>query len=152
MNYSTAIFLISDTVRAMACTYEDYDDAPTTLFKTFDPSIQEGDYVVVPTSTRHKMTVVKVEEADIDIDIETGEDVQWIVGKVACEDFEAIKAEEAEAIRRIKAAEKRKKRDDLRKNLLADYADDLKALPITDRTGATEAEEPAGPPPEADPF
>ena len=60
MNYSTAIFLISDEVRAINVTYERDGDAKRTLFKTFSKTIKIDDYVVVETNTRHHMTVCKV--------------------------------------------------------------------------------------------
>lgn len=114
MNYSTAVFLINDDVRAIACTYEAGDNAPRTIFKTFDKTIKEGDLVVVPTSTRHHMTVVKVAETDVDFDIETPAQMEWIVGIVEQDDFEETKKKENEAIELVKAAERKKKRDDLR--------------------------------------
>ena len=130
MNYSRAIFLISDEVRAVNVTYEDDEDAPHTMFKTLDPNIAVDDYVVVPTNTRHRMTVCKVAETDVEPDLEASSDLQWIIGIVNRADFEDIKRQETEAITKIKSAEKRRKREELRKALLADAEDDIKALPI----------------------
>lgn len=130
MNYSTAIFLISDTVRAVEGIYENSDNAPRTTFKTFDTSIKIDDYVVVPTETRHKMTVVKIVDVDIDLDVETNEDIKWIVGTVNRESFEDLTAQEEDAIARIKSAQKRKKRQELAAALMADAEEEIKALPI----------------------
>lgn len=130
MNYSTAIFLISDKARALLCTYECGENAKRTLFKTLDQTIGVDDYVVVPTDTRHKMTVVKVVEIDVEPDFDTAEDVAWVIGVVHREDYEVLKAQEGDAIAKIKAAEKRKKREELRAALIADAEADLKALPI----------------------
>ncbi len=74
MNYSTAIFLINPKVRAIAAVYEPDTDnrkAPRTIFKTFDSTIEVGDYILVPTDTRHKMTVNKVVEVDVEPDLES---------------------------------------------------------------------------------
>ncbi len=130
MNYSRAIFLISDDVRAVNVTYEAGDDAPRTMFKTFDPDISPNDFVVVPTNTRHKMTVCKVVEVDVEPDLESGSHLDWIIGVVDRVNFEDITRQENEAIDKIKAAEKRRKREELRKALLADAEDEIKALPI----------------------
>lgn len=131
MNYTRAIFLISDDVRAVDVTYEPDDNAPRTTYKTFDRNIRVDDYVVVPTNTRHKMTVCKVVAVDVDPDLESAAEMNWIIGVVDRADFEDITRQENEAVDKIKAAEKRRKREELRKSLLADMADDeIKALPI----------------------
>ncbi len=130
MNYSRAIFLISDNARAVMCTYEADDDAPQTMFKTLDPDIKVDDFVVVPTNTRHKMTVCKVMAVDVEPDLESSANIDWIVGVISRADFEAIKSQEDEAIERIKAAERRRKKAELRETLLKDAEQDLKALPI----------------------
>lgn len=142
MNYSTAVFLINTKARAIKCTYDPERNAPPTTFKTLDETIAVDDYVVVPTDTRHKMTVVKVTEVDVDVDFDSNVQMQWIVGTVDRSGFETTLAEEADAITKIKSAELRKKRTDLRNNLLADYAQDLKTLPIAHMNG----DSPATPP------
>ena len=134
MNYSLGIFLISDAVRAIMATYEmdsANSQADRTMFKTLDQSIKVGDYVVVETDTRHHMTVCKIIETDdVEPDFNSTKEVKWIIGTVARADFDALKVEEADAIARIKSAEKRKKRDELRKDLIADANGGLKASPI----------------------
>jgi len=133
MNYTTAVMLINTNIRAIKCTYEPDTDRITqsrTLFKTLDKSIAIGDYVVVPTDTRHKMTVVKVVEVDTDVDFEDPTQVGWIIGKVSIADYTQITTEEERAIKQIKDAEKLKKRNELRDSLLASQAEVLKALPI----------------------
>ena len=130
MNYSTAIFLISDVVRAVEATYESHDDAPRTVFKTMDPSIKVDDFVVVPTTTRHEMTVCKIVAVDVEIDLDSGVTLDWVVGTVDRVDFEAIKKQEADAIATIKSAEKHRKREELREALIADTGEALKALEV----------------------
>ena len=130
MNYSRSIFLISDDVRAVNVTYEDEEAAPRTMFKTFNPEIKVDDYVVVPTDTRHRMTVCKVVDVDVEPDLESASDMKWIVGIVDRADFESIRQQEEEAITKIKGAEKRRKRAELREALLADAEDEIKSLPI----------------------
>lgn len=130
MNYSLAIFLISDAARAVMVTYEDGDKADRTMFKTLDPEITTDDYVVVQTETRHHMTVCKVVETDVEPDFDSSRECKWIIGKVQKADFDDLKRQEDEAIQKIRSAEKRKKREELREALLADANGDLKALPI----------------------
>jgi len=138
MNYSKAVFLISDDVRAVMVTYEkDEQDrpAPRTMYKTFDTKIKVDDYVVVPTKTRHHMTVCKVMAVDAEVDLETSEELEWIIGVVNRADFEKIKSQEGDAIAKIKSAEKRRKREELRKALLDDVGEkEIKAITFT--TGA----------------
>lgn len=133
MNYSTAIFLISDKARAVMCSYEPVPEGQkpsTTLYKTFNADISVGDYVVVPTDSRHHMTVCRVEDVDVEPDFDTTKEVNWIIGVVNRADFDAIKSQEGDAIAKIKSAEKRRKREELRESLLADAEDDIKKLPI----------------------
>lgn len=131
MNYSTAIFLINTRVRAVSCNYE--PDAPDkkVMFKTLDPTIKKDDFVVVPTKTRHGMTVSKVVDVDVDVDFDSGTQVGWIVSKIDQSGYEATVSQEADAIRVITSAERTKKRNELAAALLADSKDALRALPIS---------------------
>lgn len=137
MNYSTAIFLVNKSARAMSCSYEpkEHGSPEITIFKTLDPTLTVGDYVVVPTGTRHKMTVVKIEEADVDFDVDCPNQVGWIIGRVDKELYEETLRNEQAIIGQIKSAEIRKKREDLAEKLLADKVEDLKALPMVEING-----------------
>lgn len=130
MNYSTAIFLINKHCRAVLATYEAEDNAKRAMFKTLDPNISVGDFVVVPTDTRHKMTVCKIVETDVDVDFDSPTSVLWIIGKIETSPHEQCLGQEQKAIQVIKSAELRKKRDDLRQAMFADHLDTIKALPI----------------------
>ena len=130
MNYSRAIFLISDEVRAVNVTYEDTENASRTMYKTLDQNLKVDDYVVVPTTTRHGMTVCKVVEVDVDPEIESPAKMGWILDTVDKRMGDDIKRQEEEAMEKIKSAEKRRKRAELRESLLADAEDEVKALPI----------------------
>lgn len=143
MNYSTAVFLINPDARAVQCTYE--KDAggqqlQSYVFKTLDKSIKKGDLVVVPTNTRHNLTVVKVETTDIDIDVDTPHDIKWIVGKVDLLTHQKLLDMEAEAIAKIKAAEMRKKREELAKTMRANTDLDLALLPMGSATNIINGE------------
>lgn len=128
MNYTTVVFLINKNVRAIACTYEENGTQET--FKSLDQSIMTGDFVVVPTSTRHKMTVVKVSGTDVDVDFDAPKPMEWVIGKVDRTAYNLTVSQEATAISAIKSAEIRKKRTDLSEALFADNVETLKALPI----------------------
>lgn len=121
MNYSTAIFLISDAARGVMVSYEIGADGkgkqPFRLVKTLDGAVKVGDFVVVETETRHNMTVCRVEEIDVEPDLDATSYIKWIVGRVNLADFDDLKAQETSAIERIKQAEKRKRREELRKDL-----------------------------------
>jgi hypothetical protein len=131
MNYSTAIFLVNKDVRAVSVSYERDAEGrgvkPFEPFKTMDPSLGVGDMVVIPTATRHRMTVVRVEEVDFEIELDSTAQLSWIIGPVDTGAYDAIAAQEAHAIERIKSAEKAAKRKELADKLLADNPD-LQAL------------------------
>ena len=84
----------------------------------------------MPTETRHKMTVCKVVEVDVDIDLETSAQIAWVIGPVDLTTFQNMQAMETTAIETIKSAEKNRRREELRKSLMADSEQRLKALPI----------------------
>lgn len=134
MNFSTAIFLINKDVRAVAVSYEQSADgkgvAPFHTFKTFDQDLKAGDYVVIPTDTRHGMTVARVEAVDVEVDFDSSVQFKWLVDRVDTAGAQAIAAQEADAIARIKSAEARAARDKLAARLLADNPD-LAALPLS---------------------
>lgn len=143
MNKSTAVFLINDSVRCVETIYEKDGEkgpdwkAPRTLFKSFDHSLKEGDLVIVPTNTRHGFTVVKVTNPDAEFNIDTTVEMKWIVGKVDTAGHEQTLKQEAEMLKVIESAERRKKRDELKKAVLADQEENIKALAIAHVGGDT---------------
>lgn len=130
MNYTTAVFLINNNVRAIQATYEAGDSAVRTTFKTLDPSIKPDDLIIVPTDTRHKMTVCKVMEVDVELDLDTSTPVAWVIGKVNSAPYNLVLEQEQQAISAIKSAELRRKRAELSKAMFADNEDAIRALPI----------------------
>jgi hypothetical protein len=146
MNYSTAVMLVNENIRAIYVSYEVNSEGkglkPYTMFKTLDHSIKVGESVVVPTSTRHKHTVVRVEEVDVDVDFEDNTPVQWITDKVDTSKNEQILAEELKWIDALKLSEKKSKKDEIRKKLLATYEGDvdISRLAITQVSDVTALE------------
>jgi len=69
VNNSTIVFLINDQVRAFKGTYDEGQAAET--FKTMDQTLAVNDLVLVQSSTRHLMTVVKVTEVDVEINFDS---------------------------------------------------------------------------------
>ena len=135
MNYSKSIFLINKNARAIHATYEAGETASKALFKTLDATIMVDDFIIVPTNTRHNLTVCKVVDTDVDFDFDGTEKVEWVIGKVDLTGYNEMLKHEQVAIKAIKNAETRKKRDELREALLADHLDTIKALPITALNG-----------------
>ncbi|MCR5875129.1 hypothetical protein LRS10_13605 [Phenylobacterium sp. J426] len=146
MNYSTAIFLVNSDVRAVSVSYETDSVGngvgPFTLYKTLDPDIAKGDYVVIPTDTRHKMTVGRVEAVDVEVDFDSAVQVKWLIGRVDTIPHAEVVAKEAAAIQAMKSAEARSRREELAKKLLADNPE-LEGLSFTAKDAALPA------PPEA---
>lgn len=128
MNYSTAVMLFNENIRAIKVEYEPSTNPKVPsqryTFKTLDKSIEVGDFVVVPTETRHNMTVVKVMEVDVEVDFESSTEIKWIVDKVNTVNNTNILAEEIKWIDAIKKSEIRKKKEDIKKNMM-DYLQDV---------------------------
>ena len=158
MNYSTAIFLIDPSVRAIAVTYEKIDmDQDTTkqmkyqsaylsggnlpkgatIFKTLDQDIEVGHFVIVPTDTRHGMTVCKVVAVDV------SSECHWIVGTVHTFDFESIRQQEEAAIMQIKKKEVAKRREELSNTLRSNIGDDIPRISLAPVTQPINEETPA---------
>lgn len=131
MNYSSVIFLVNHSVRAIKTSYEVGPDGkgigPYVTYKSLDQDLAVGDYVVVPTDTRHKMSVVRVEKIESDVDPDWTVQLKWVVARIDTAEHTATIKTEAAVIERIKSAEARAKRDELAKKLLADNPD-IKAL------------------------
>lgn len=127
MNYSSAVMLINPNIKAIRCSYEPSsrpDQKPTSyIFKTLEKDIKVGDYVIVPTDTRWQQTVNRVEEIDVEVDFDSTIQLKWIIGRVPKEDYDIVLAEEAKWIEALKESEKRKKREEIKKNLVDMYQD-----------------------------
>lgn len=131
MNFSTVIFLINKHVRCVLATYEQDPDTKRTPFKTFDPHVAIGDYVIVPTTTRHGMTVVKIVDTDVDVDFDNSAPMAWIIGRVDRGEYEKNLSQEGDAVTKIRQADSARKRDELRDVLLS-HNGGIKSLPIYD--------------------
>lgn len=144
MNYSTAVMLINQNIRAINVSYEpdtEHETKPRYTFKTLDETIEVDDYVVIPTDTRHLMTVAKVEEVDADIDFESSIQIKWIISKFSKHGHNTILEEEKKWIEQLKAAEKRRKREEIKKSMLEMYEDSgIEELPIAKMEGVAAIE------------
>jgi hypothetical protein len=145
MNYSSAVMLINQNIRAVKVSYDlNAQGTPQGLyaFKTLDQTIDIGDIVIVPTTTRHNFTCVRVEEIDIDVDFESPTIWNWIVGRPDMAAYDNILNEEKKWIDTLKAAEKRRKREELKKSMFDLYENpetDFNGLAITNMTGSAPA-------------
>lgn len=143
LNLSAAVFLVNKKIRAMGLSYEVDAEGkgkqPYYIFKTVDPNLAVGDYVTVPTDTRHGFTICRIEETDVDFDhlLEGVTSVKWIVNRVDTDAYKHYLEQEAEMIKAIQSAERQSKREELAKKLLRnnpnlagmELASDVPALP-----------------------
>lgn len=126
MNYSTAVMLFNENIRAISVVYEDTKEAPnqkTWLFKTLDHSIKKDDILVVQSGTRHGLTTVKVIDTDVEVDFDSSIEIKWVIQKVDTSTYDKILNEEKVWIDTMKQAELKKKREDIRSNITNLYAD-----------------------------
>lgn len=140
MNYSTAIFLIDETVRAVVCSYEGDRNDRMTTFKTIDASIKKDDLVIVPTTTRAGFTVVRVIDDLVDIDYDNQTQMSWILGRVDREPYDKIIAQESSIVQQVKEAEISRKRSELANSLKAHHDGRLSQLSIGSALGKPAAE------------
>lgn len=135
MNYSTAVFLINDQVRAIYAIYENEKQGERVrryLFKTFNKDVKVGDYIVVPSTIRLLFDIALVTDVDVDIDIDSATNVDWVVSVIDISDFYKLIEEEKNAITTIKQAQMSERRDKLAASL-SNHKEKLKALPLSRR-------------------
>lgn len=133
MDNSRIVFLINDTARAIMATYEDNGTAE--MFKTLDADIRVGDLVAVQSTTRHKVTICKVTEVDVDVNFDGTTPLKWIISRVDMDAFDQILAGEAQAVSVVQAAELKRKKEELRKTMFANHEDSISALALTSQSG-----------------
>lgn len=139
MNYSTAVMLFNAEIRAVKVSYEPNFPNGGAIFKTLDPDIVVGDYVTIPTNTRHNMTVARVEDVDVEIDFDDSTQIGWVVSRVPVSEYEGILKDEQQWIAEMKKAQNRKKKEDIKKNMVDMYQADghsLETLAIAGRKPA----------------
>lgn len=133
MDNSRIVFLINDTARAIMATYEDNGTAE--MFKTLDADIRVGDLVSVQSTTRHKVTICKVTEVEVDVNFDGTTPLKWIISRVDMAAFDQIIAGEAQAVSVVQAAELKRKKEELRKAMFANHEDSISALALTSQSG-----------------
>lgn len=118
MNYSKAVLLVNSNIVVVAGKYE--DTQKETLFKTLDATLKVDDFCVVESTTRWGITTVKITKIDAaaDVDFDTPEILNWVVGKIDMSTHDKIKDVEKKAIDLIKVGELRKRRETIRQNTL----------------------------------
>lgn len=123
---SKKIGIFNEKVRFVNVNYDGANKNYT--FKTMDETIEVGDLVTVMTDTRHGMTVVLVTETDVLVDFADSIEVHWIVSKVIPEHFIEIVQFEQKCLEKIRQAEFRKLRNDMKETLFKDQEELKKEL------------------------
>ncbi len=130
MHSSRYVFVISDEARCIKVQYDPNDKSNTSFNKTMDQSITVDDMVVLETDSRHKMTIGKVIEVDIEPDLESSVRMNWVYQKIDNDAIKSLRDQEAEAVDTVKKLERKKKRRELRQEWMGDNGHELRALPI----------------------
>lgn len=117
MNLSAAIMLVRrEEVFPLRVEYDPdnkYNNNPTKVFKTLDPSIKKGDLVIVQTNTRHGFTIVKVTEAKFAVDFNSTEEWGWCAGKFDVDAFKNVLTIEDSVKGKVAEAQENKMRAEL---------------------------------------
>ena len=117
---SKLIFLLDEVdVRVVKVSYEDDHRQENHSFKTMDTTLQVGDFVVTPTNSRWLMTVCRVEEIDVEPDLNMTE-IHWLRASVDLSDYSDIIVGEAQLIAAANSAEKRALKAKLRAEMTID--------------------------------
>ncbi len=129
-NFSTLIFITNpDAVKAVKCIYDHWPEPrssnprpKTATFKCLvEDDVRVGDFFVVPSPARNSMSVNEVVEIDgVEVDIESGEQIAWLICKVDETEYRRRLALEKNAAERIKSAEKTRRQNEIREAILKD--------------------------------
>lgn len=135
-NYSTILFAFNKKLRAVKVKYAPNETASYT-YKTLDQSIKVDDYVVIPTDSRHKMTVGQVCEVDVLMDIESDIEYKWIIDRVDKEAHDTVLKGEEEIVVEIKQSEANARLKQIQENMVAFKSDKLKTMALVDLSEPT---------------
>lgn len=117
---SKLIFLLDEVdVRVVGVTYESHKDALALPFKTMDTNLKVGDFVVMPTESRWLMTVGRVEEINVEPDLDMVP-IEWLRSSVDLSAYEEILDGESQLISAANSAEKRALKAKLRAEMTID--------------------------------
>jgi hypothetical protein len=117
---SKLIFLLDEVdVRVVRVTYESHKGALALPFKTMDTSLKVGDFVVMPTESRWLMTVGRVEEINVEPDLDMTE-ILWLRSSVDLSAYNDILVGETQLIAAANSAEKRALKAKLRAEMTID--------------------------------
>lgn len=129
MNKSTVLFLVNEELKAVEVAYEEEGKySHRKIKKTFRTDLKVGDFVLVETTTRYGASIAKVTRTDVQIDFNADEFVGWIFGKVSLKELDDLKALEENAVLLIAEAERRKQKAEMRKTIMENCGEELKAL------------------------
>lgn len=107
------------------------ESAAPEMFKTFDATIKVDDLAVVESGTRHGMTVVKITAVGVDVNFDGTNPLKWVVQKIEKPAFDAVLAQEGQAVAAVQAAELRRKKEELRRTMFKDHEASIAALALT---------------------
>ena len=110
--------------------FTDVSAAEGYVFKTMDASLVVGDIITVQSTTRHGITVCRVTEVDVEIDLDTTLELKWVISKIDTEAFMEVLQMEADAVKAVQRAEKNARRDKIKKQIIGDNADIIGTLAI----------------------
>jgi hypothetical protein len=129
---SRQLFIYDETATCIAVEYE--PDGNHVFMKTTDQSINVGDFVLIQTDTRHKLTVAKVKDVGITPDVESHTEIRWAYFKINKAAVDAILQDEAAKQAKIADAQRRAKRRQLAADLAAGDPELKEMMQVTDQS------------------
>lgn len=123
MNYTSAVMLFNDNIKAIKVSYDPNEDYRQYIFKTLETDLEVGDLMIVSKESKHGFTVVRVEELDVEVDFDSNTQLKWAV-KFDQSGYNSTLEEEGKWIEAMRKSEKKAKRDQIKANMQEYFNDE----------------------------
>lgn len=117
MRNGNIILALDPTIKVVRLMYAESGSNP--IYAKTELDLEVDDIVVVSTGTRVNYTCCKVIDADVDFDVESHDELVWVVGFVDIPAHNARLARESRIVKAVTTANRQRQRDKLREQLTA---------------------------------
>lgn len=128
-NYSCVIALVNEAVRAINVRFN--ENGQTYTYKTFDETIEVGDWCLVPDATDHdRYKAVEVVGVDGEFNFDSSTQYKWIVCRCDTHNDLLLRSllTEGQVVSKIKAGERKARRETILKQQLNLQEEELQSI------------------------